>query len=81
MNNKLSALLTSAIVTGLLAATAAKAEETAPAAQGNTEEMAAAKHGCKGEKAVKKAKKGQKTACTSKSGCDQSKMKEEKKGE
>lgn len=68
MNNKLSALLTGAIVTGLLASTAAKAEEAATT-QNKGDEMSANKSGCKGEmkadaKAGAKAEKtGAKNEC------------------
>lgn len=47
MNTKLSALLTTAIVTGLLATQVAKAEDSAPK---SNDHMAAEKNGCKGMK-------------------------------
>lgn len=92
MNNKLSALLTTAIVTGLLATTAAKAEE-AGAAKGNADEMAAGANGCNGKMKSEDKKEGaamgkehkcggkkkmKKNACGGKGGC-KGEAKEEQK--
>lgn len=81
MNNKLSALLTTAIVTGLLATQVAKAEDTNP--KGSGDQMAAEKNSCKGQKAADKnsckgqkdmkKKKKDKNSC--KNGCGEAKDK------
>lgn len=82
MNTKLSALLTTAIVTGLLATQAAKADDTG--AQKTGDQMAAEKNGCKGQKATDKntckgtkdkmtKKKSDKNSC--KNGCGEAKEK------
>ncbi|MGZ3823856.1 MAG: hypothetical protein ACXVCR_02810 [Bdellovibrio sp.] len=87
MNTKLSALLTTAIVTGLLAATTAKAEN-APAggAGANADTAVTGKdHACKGEMKEHscggKKKKMKKNACSGKAGCKGEAKAEEKKGE
>lgn len=83
MNNKLSALLTTAIVTGLLATQAAKAEDTGTQKAGD--QMAAEKNSCKGQKATDKnsckgqkdmkKKKKDKNSC--KNGCGEAKDKKD----
>ena len=91
MNPRLSALLTTAIVSGLLAAPAAKAEDSAQAGADNT--MSADKHSCKGEasgdkhsckgqktaKAKKMDKKADKNSC--KNGCGEAKSKKDESKE
>lgn len=88
MNNKLSALLTTAIVTGLLATQVAKAEE-ATTNKTSGDQMAAEKNSCKGMKAddknsckgmkkdAKKKKKMDKNSC--KNGCGEAKDKSQEK--
>lgn len=92
MNNKLSALLTSAIVTGLLATTAAKAEESAAGGKSGEAAAAGKEQGCKGEmkledkKAAAMTEKGNKCAGKKKhkemacKGACKGEMKEEQKG-
>lgn len=87
MNKKLSALLTTAIVTGLLASQTVRAEDTAtqkagdqPAVEKNKCKGHADKedkNSCKGQKAKKKKKKGEKNSC--KNGCGESKDKKDSK--
>ncbi len=83
MNNKLSALLTTAIVTGFLAGQVAKAEDAA--AQNSGEKVTAEKNTCKGEKNTckghsdSKKKKSDKNSC--KNGCGEAKDKESAKKE
>jgi hypothetical protein len=82
MNSKLSALLTTAIVTGFMAAQVAKAEDKAPKAD---DQVKAEKNSCKGEahdkNSCKGAKKGgkkhDKNSC--KNGCGEAKKTEEGK--
>ena len=78
MNNKLSALLSTAIVSGLLAAQVAKAEDAS--APKSNEAVAAEKNNCKGHKGAEKnnckamkaeKKKGDKNSC--KNGCGEAK--------
>lgn len=85
MNKKISALLTMAIMTGLIASQAVKAEEsTTQKAAGD--QMSAEKNGCKGQKTddknscngksdMKKKKKSDKNSC--KNGCGESKEKKD----
>lgn len=85
MNNKLSALLTTAIVSGLIAAQAAKAEDSSTKASGD--QMAAEKNNCKSMKSddknscqgmkkdTKKKKKTDKNSC--KNGCGEAKDKKD----
>lgn len=84
MNNKLSTLLTTAIVTGFLAGQVAKAEDAA--AQNSGDKVTAEKNTCKGEKNSckghtdsKKKKKSDKNSC--KNGCGEAKDKESTKKE
>ncbi len=68
MNTKIASLLTTAVVTGLLASQAVKAEGTAK--PGNTSEKAAGEKGaCCGEEGMKKMKKEGKSGCCGKGGC------------
>ncbi len=87
MTKKLSALLTTAMVTGLIASHSAKAEETTTAPKADGDQMAGDKHGCDGKKAddkhsckgmkgVKKGKKGEKHSC--KNGCGEGKKSDKK---
>lgn len=85
MNNKLSALLTTAIVTGLLATQVAKAEDATAQKSGdqiNAEKNSCKgmktddKNSCKGMKDKKKKKKSDKNSC--KNGCGEAK---DKKGD
>lgn len=77
MNNKLTGLLTTAILTGLMASTAAQAEDKPANASGDMKAAeknhckghANDKNGCKGETAKKKSK--DKNAC--KNGCGEAK--------
>lgn len=79
MNNKLSAMLTTAIVSGLLATQTAMAEDASTAKAGD--QMAAEKNSCKGQMAAEKnsckghkdmtKKKKDKNSC--KNGCGESK--------
>jgi uncharacterized membrane protein len=88
MNNKLSALLTTAIVSGLLASQSAKAEESANTKAAG-DKTVAEKNTCKGEKGEGKNgcnqaskenhKKKQKDKNSCKNGCAESKEKEESK--
>ena len=85
MNTKLSALLTTAIVTGLLSTPIVKADETAT--QGSADQVSGEKNGCKGMKSddknsckgakekKKKKKKADKNSC--KNGCGEAKEKKE----
>lgn len=86
MNKTLSTLLTSAILTGLMAAHTANAEETKAPAQGD--QVSAEKNACKGHdknsckgnaEMKKKKKKGDKNSC--KNGCGEAKKDETKKEE
>ncbi|MGZ3799873.1 MAG: hypothetical protein ACXWRZ_18790 [Bdellovibrio sp.] len=94
MNTKLSALLTTAIVTGLLAATTAKAENAPAGGAGADTAVTGKDHACKGEmkqegKDAAKMKehscggkkKMKKNACSGKAGCKGEAKAEEKKGE
>ena len=81
MNNKLSALLTTAIVSGLLATQVAKAEEASTQNTGDQVtaeknsckgQSASDKNSCKGQKDMKKKKKD-KNSC--KNGCGEAKHK------
>lgn len=85
MNKTFSALLTSAIMTGLIAAQTAKAEESTTQKPAG-DQMSAEKNGCKGQKAddknsckghadMKKKKKVDKNSC--KNGCGESKEKKD----
>jgi hypothetical protein len=86
MKKQVTALLTTAIVTGMFATQMAKAEDAATPAKESAEQVAPEKANCKGMKAEDKMncnaamkmkkKKGDKSAC--KSGCGEAKM---KKGE
>ncbi|MGZ3745034.1 MAG: hypothetical protein ACXVB1_15005 [Pseudobdellovibrionaceae bacterium] len=92
MNNKLTAFLTTAIVTGLLASNTVKAEDTT-ASQGSGDQVTSEKNNCKGMSAgdknsckgmkdkKKKLKKAGKNSC--KNGCGEAKEKKDEtpKGE
>jgi len=81
MNQKLSALFTSALVTGFIASQAVKAEQSQTGQ--SADQMKAEKNSCKGEKnsckgqedAKKKKKKSDKNSC--KNGCGEAKEKSE----
>jgi len=74
MNQKLSALFTSALVTGLIASQAVKAEQSQTGQ--SADQMKAEKNSCKGqEDAKKKKKKSDKNSC--KNGCGEAKEKSE----
>ncbi len=88
MNNKLFSLLTTAIVTGLLASQVAKSEETSTV-KGSEDQMSTGKNSCKGMKVEdknsckaiknKKQKKLDKNSCKNGCGEAKNKMEENKK--